>query len=201
MATTAVDFVFNKLLGVNNNTNTINTLPYLIALERQSALQLSARQPGGSAYHGNSAVVAPNTTNSFVLLDGMETMAASLGYAKNGAFFVVVNAAAVTVTLTNTATNTNGTAGDTVFANIAQYTIYNLSGLDGNNAVNATINTTGTNGALLGITANGTIVIAGSSRFVGEDTATNGWPIAAATAIVTVNAATPCTVAFQLCGA
>ncbi len=183
--TNGVDFVANFLQGFDQ-WNQVLIVPTVVPLEAQAALQLSGRNPGGLAYRGNSAAAAPNTTNAAILLDGMETMVSRLGYTKNGAFLVHCNGTnAVAVPLTNTATNTNAQAGDTVFTTWKQITLYNLSGLDGNNsAVMYVSGSGGTNGANLNLNANGVHAIAGSSRITLENI--NGATVNAANAVVTI---------------
>ncbi len=183
--TNGVDFVANFLQSFDQWNQVILT-PSVVPLEAQAALQLSGRNPGGLAYRGNSAAAAPNTTNAAILLDGQETLASRLGYTKNGAFLVSCNGTnAVSVPLTNTKTNTNAQAGDTVFTTWKQITLYNLSGLDGAaSAVMYVQGTPTTNGANLSVNANGVFAIAGSSRMTLENV--NGVPVNAANAVVTI---------------
>ncbi len=183
--TNGVDFVAN-FLQTFDQWNQVIINPSVVPLEPQAALQVTGRLPGGGAYRGNSAAAFPNTTNASILLDGMETLASRLGYTKNGAFLVHCNGTnAVSVPLTNTATNTNAQAGDTVFSSWKQITLYNLSGVDQNNsAVMYVQGTPTTNGANLSVNANGVFAIAGSSRMTLENV--NGVPINAANAVLTI---------------
>jgi len=164
MPTTGVDFVFNNLQAVNDQ-GTVVPLPVVLALEPQSAFQQSQRQPGGIAYQGDSNVAAPAPANAQILLDGIENRASKLPYAKNGAFLVKTNGTTtVSVPFTNTATNTNSTAGDTVFAKWNRIYYFNLSGLDGVNSAAMTVNSAATNGLAMGIIAtNAQMTIDGSS--------------------------------------
>ena len=151
--TTGVHFVFNNLQGALQsgfNTNglvTNGTLPVLLAFEPQEAMLFTARGPGGSAYHGDTNVVAPTTTTAAILLDALETSAARLPYTKNGAFLVTTSRTTpVTVPLTNTATNTTNQVGDTVFAKWNQIILRNLSGTDNTNSASMTVGPAATNG-------------------------------------------------------
>ncbi len=182
---TGVDFVFNNL-QIYDAFNTASLIPNVIQMEQQSALQMTGRLPGGSAYRGNSAVVAPATNSAMVLLDGMVTLASNLGYAKNGAFIVSLNGTnAAVVPLTNTATNTNSVAGDTVFTQWKQITMYNLSGLDNHNSAVMYVEGSGvTNGVNLAANTNSILALAGSSRIVLESV--NGITVNAANANVSI---------------
>ena len=162
--TTGVDFVFNNLqaaLQSGSNTNADSALPLVMALDPQSALAITGRQPGGPSYLKSTNVATPSSTTGAMLLDGFETRASKLPYAKNGAFIVSLNGTnSVTVQLTNTAINTNGQAGDTVFATWNQIVLYNLSGVDGNNAASLTVAPAASNGANLQFTASNTTGLA-----------------------------------------
>ena len=165
-SSTGVSFVMNNLeaavqSSVAGNTNAVAALPTVTQLAPQSAMQLTGRNPGGLAYHDDTNVVVPNSTNASILLDDIVTNAAYLPYAKNGAFIVICNGTnAVVVPLTNTATNTNSQAGDTVFAKWNQIILRNLSGTDGYNSASMTVTPTT---AVLQCGVNGVITLDGGS--------------------------------------
>jgi hypothetical protein len=190
--TSGVDFLFNNLqaaLQSGSNTNGLVTngvLPVLLAMESQVATQLSGRNPGGIAYHGETNVVAPNSTSAMVLLDNLETGAAKLPYVKNGAFSVSLSGTnAVTVPLTNTQTNSSAQVGDTIFAKYNKIILWNLSGVDGNNSASMTVGPAATNGNKLQLPlTNSTITIDGSSAHVFASV--NGVTINAANAAITI---------------
>ncbi len=197
--TNGVDFVFSTL-QTSDVWNQVIITPNVIPLEPQAALQVTGRLPGGGAYRGNSAAAFPNTTNASILLDGMETLASRLGYTKNGSFIVSCNGTnAVIVPLTNTRTNTNSQAGDTVFTSWKQITLYNLSGLDG--AASAVMYVEGagvTNGANLNMNTNGVLQLAGSSRMILENV--NGVPVNAANAAIQITPTADGTFAMVISG-
>jgi hypothetical protein len=201
---TNASFVFNNLQQIetssnSGNTNSVLLIPYVQALDFQSASFMAGRQPGGVAFRAASNTVfasASNANAAVIQLDGMVTTASHLGYTKNGAFLVTANGSAVVVPLTNTQTNTNGFAGDTVFATVYEAIIFNLSGLDGNVAVNSTLLTNGTNGCnFLGATS---LTVTASSRTCVESV--NGTTVNAANANISINAATAANIAVVLMG-
>lgn len=163
---TGVDFVFNNLQAaaqsnLGANINSVGVLPQVLALDPQTALSLTGRQPGGPSYQKSTNVATPSTTTAAMLLAGFEMRPSKLPYTKNGAFVVSLSGTnAVTVPLTNTATNTNSQAGDTVFATWNQIVLYNLSGLDGNNSASMTIAPGASNGANLQFTSSNTTGLA-----------------------------------------
>jgi hypothetical protein len=191
---TGVSFIYNNLqtveLGsISGNTNAVSAIPFVTQLEPQSAMFMAARQPGGVAFRGDTNVAytsASNANAAIVQLDNLETAAARLGYTKNGAFIVVTSSTtAVTVPLTNTATNTNSQAGDTVFAKWNKLILWNLSGLDGVASASMTVNGAGTNGVNLLLAAtNSTIKLDGSSACVLASI--NGTTVNAANAAITI---------------
>lgn len=169
--TTGVDFLVNVLQaaiqtnGTSLNTNAVNALPQILGLSKTRALIQSGRVPGGQAYQkgSNAAYIPPNalgtvvanTNAGTVFPGGVETRPSQLPCTKNGAFIVVTSSTTkVTVPLTNTATNTNGQAGDTVFATWNQIVLYNLTGLgiDNTNSASMTVAGSNTNGANIGLT-------------------------------------------------
>jgi len=197
--TNGANFVYNNLQAYDQ-FNTVNVLPNVIQLERQSALQQSGRLPGGGSYRGNSANVSPNTTTAAILLDAMVTSAADLGYQKSGAFVVTLNGTtAVTVPLTNTSTNTNSVAGDNVFAKWSLIIGYNLTGLDGVNAADITLAKAATNGVPLGIAGANTYTVPASSRVVFEN-CNGGITVNAANAAVTITPTADGHFALVVCG-
>lgn len=210
--TTGVDFILNYLSAALQsggtttnsslgNTNAVNAIPTLQAVDAQSALILSGRVVGGQSYTkpsnsvyippGPTGVIAANTNAGTVVLSGVEIRPSKLGTTKNGAFVIVMNGTnAVVVPLTNTATNTNGQVGDTVFATWNQITFYNLTGLglDNTNAASATVASSNTNGANIGLTpvnAVGGYTLAGGGGFVAQQN-WNGVTINAANANITI---------------
>ncbi len=189
-----VCFVYNNLQAVefgtnNSNTNSVGLLPTLTGLEPQSALQMTARGPGGTSYRApsNSNFAAPNNSNAVVAMIGGEwgAAAARMGYTKGGAFLIASNSngtQAITCDLTNTQANTNGYWGDTSFTNANIIMFHNLSGIDGVSNGNGSwfVNGSVTNGAVLGMNANGTLIVHpyGGMNVICD---TNGVAIAAAT--------------------
>ncbi len=166
----AMCFVYNNLQAplqsVNSgNTNATGVLPTVQGFEPQSALFMTARQPGGIAYRAPTNGNFPNTTNPVVMLGGdLGVAAARMGFTKGGAFLVASNSngtSAVTVDLTNTQANTNGFYGDTSFTNAAIVIFHNLSGIDGVSNGNGSwyVNASVTNGAVLNLNTNGTYVV------------------------------------------
>lgn len=188
--TNGVDFIMNTLQGgIQSNSNStggatsnaVDSLPTLMGLDPQNALQQTARQPGGSCFAkgANAAYIPPgplgtiiSNTNAGTWNPSFEIRPSKLGTTKSGGFFVQMNGTnAVTVPLTNTATNTNGTVGDTVFATWYQIKFANLTGLgiDNTNSASATVSSSNTNGANLGfqpVNANGGYTIAGGGGTV-----------------------------------
>lgn len=189
MATTGVNFVLNNTRSVVGASNTVGALPQLLALDDARSLELTGREPGGGAYLGNSAGVVPSSTNASILLGPGGVRTSQSGYAKNGAFYVTTTGTnAVTVPLTNTATNTNGRVGDTSWTTWNRITLHNLSGNDNTNSASMTVGPAATNGANLMITStNGTanrITLDGRSAVTIEST--NGVAINAANAAITI---------------
>ncbi len=200
---TNASFVFNNLQASLYTSGTNNApvgIPNVQALDFQSAAFMSGRQPGGAAFRtpsNGSLVSASNANAAIVMLDNMETTASRLGYTKNGAFIVVPAATAVVVSLLNTQVGTNSFAGDTTFATLYEWIFYNLSGLDGTAAVNATVLVSGTNG-VNGLTGGAaTCTIPASSRFVFENIA--GLAVNTANLNCSINAASG-TIAMVLMG-
>ncbi len=119
------DFIFQNLQTALSGNNSVTIIPFVQAMERQSALTMSGRQPGQPNYRGNSAA----TNGSIVLVDGMETMASALGYAKNVCTMLTLNAtAAATLNLftissnaTVVAANAISVAKDAVFTTMASW--------------------------------------------------------------------------------
>ncbi len=170
--TSGVDFILNALQAALQSTNTTNTLstnsilPLLQAVDPSWALQLAGRVPGGQAYQkgSNGAYIAPtaagnvvsNTNAGVVALTGFETRASKLPCTKNGAFILNTNSTnTYTLQLTNTATNTNGQVGDTVFASWNQIIFLNLSGMGIDAVASAAMKVapSNTNGANFGPTS------------------------------------------------
>jgi hypothetical protein len=204
--TTGVDFVLANLQATLQSTgnysgNSAPAIPDIIALDPQNALQQTGRVPGGAAYQkgSNAAYIPPNalgtvvanTNAGQVLLAGWETRPSKLTCTKNGAFVVQTNGTTpVVVPLTNTATNTNGQVGDTVFASWNQIVFYNLTGLgiDNTNAAGMTVASSNTNGANIGLTpvnAVGGYTLAGGGGAAVQQN-WNGVTIAANAANITI---------------
>lgn len=169
MATTGASFIFQ-----NNQTDlagaaAVVAIPYVEAVDHQSAMALAGRGPGGSSYLANSN----SATNNIILLDDMVTRTDKLPYAKNGVICVTLNgteASTISLLATNTAV-TNGTvtlAGDTAFVKWNQLIFYNLSGLDGNAGADLVITPGSANGATLPLPASNSATVALSSRHVYE---------------------------------
>lgn len=205
--TNGVNFLWNNLGAVvesGSNTNTVTALPVAMAFEHQTALTLSGRQPGGASYLGLTNNVSPANASGAVviLMDDLVTRADKLGYTKSGFFFVTTNSTtAVTVPLTNTATNTNGQAGDTVFATWNMIIMRNLSGTDGVNSASMTVGPATTNGANLLVTptnGSGTFTLDGSSAICFLDV--NGVAINASHAAITVTPTAGGTFGMVICG-
>lgn len=167
-----VSFVYQNIQvaiqsNVAANTNSVLTLPQVIAYDYQNGLQQSGRNPGGSAYAQppNVAFTAPGNANASVVLldDGFDS-----NYTKNGAFIVVLSGTTTAlIPLTNTQTNTNSYAGDTTFATVCKAVAYNLSGLDGVNSASMAIGTNGTNGcAIFGVNNTNGFTLQGSCKAV-----------------------------------
>lgn len=216
--TSGVSFVVENVVGQLQSTNTTNaatSLPAMLALEPQVAIQQGGRNPGGQAYRkgANIAYIPPNslgtvvanTNAGCVLLDGFEMMAARLGTTKSGAALISVNAnTAVNLNLTNTAVNTNSQAGDTVFANWNQLIFYNLTGMgiDNSSAGVLTVLSSNTNGANIGATpvnALGGYVVQAGGAAVAQSLNTNT-AIAANSLNCSVNCTTAGLVAIVICG-
>jgi hypothetical protein len=211
--TTGVSFVYNNLsasvqANVNGNTNAVIALPTVTQLDTQSATMISGRVPGGSAFRTDTNGVGPNFNSGVVMLDGFEIQAARLtgsqivnGATKSGVFFVILSGTnAVTVPLTNTSTNTNGAAGDNVFAKYYEVTLYNLSGLDGNNSASMTVGPSGTNGNKLQMPlTNSTLTIDGASAHILKSV--NGVVINAANTAITITPTANSTFACIVVGA
>ncbi len=190
----SVCFVYNNLqaqeFGTNSsNTNSVGLLPILMGLEPQAALQMTGRNPGGVSYRApsNSNFAAPSNTNAVLNLIGGEfgASAARMGYTKGGAFLIASNSngtQAITCDLTNTQSNTNSYWGDTSFTNANLIVFHNLSGVDGVSNGNGAwyVNGSVTNGAVLNLNTNGTIVVKpyGGMAIIAD---TNGVAVAAAT--------------------
>jgi hypothetical protein len=167
MATTSVGFIFqNKASSLDAAAFT--AIPYVAAVEDQSANSLSGRERGGGAYNGSSAIVS----NNIARIDAMMSNLALAGYAKNGCFHVTTSGTTgVTIDLTNLATNSTTTAGDVTFAKWNLLIFYNLSGVDGVTAASMTIAPGASNpiGSLFGGTSP-TLALAASSRVAVENT-------------------------------
>lgn len=163
-------FVYNNmqanLLSSNStNTNGVLGIPQVQGYEPQSALQMTARQPGGTSFRApnNSTFVSNTNTNAVMALIGgdLGMACARMGYTKGGAFLSASNSngtAAVNVPLTNTQTNTNAFYGDTTF-NTAYVMIFqnfnNIDGISSGNASYTVAAATNANGLVgFGIVAN-----------------------------------------------
>jgi hypothetical protein len=182
-----ISFIFQ-----NNQTslvgNTVTNAPYVQAIQQSSAQQLSGRVPGGGSYKAGSQSVS----NSIVQIDGMETQAASLGYAKNAAVGLTLNGAvnstislaALTANATTIGANSASLATDstfTAFNALNMIIVYNMSGIAGD-TTNSIL--TVTSGAANGASIN-TVVISPASRFVLESTG-NGVTVNATKATITL---------------
>ena len=168
-----VCFVYNNLQGQefgtnNSNTNSVGLLPIIMGLEPQAALQMTARQPGGTSFRApsNSNFASPSNTNAVLNLIGGEfgVTAARLGYTKGGALLIASNSngtQAITFDTTNTQSNTNSYWGDTAFTTVNMMVFHNLSGVDGVSNGNGSwfVNGSATNGAVLNLNTNGTYVV------------------------------------------
>lgn len=200
--TSGVDFVLNYLQGALQtngaalNTNAAGVLPVLLALEPTAAQIQSGRIQGGQAYKKPSngvyippnaiGVVQPNTNAGVVMAGGYETRPSQLGTTKSGAFIVQMNGTnAVNLNLTNTAVNTNGQVGDTVFANWNQISVQNLTGMgiDNTAAASLTFAPSNTNGANIGtLTTNslgGVTVTGAGGAYLAQNWNGNGTAIGA----------------------
>ena len=222
--TSGVDFVLNYLQaaiqqssGTNGvpTGNSVTAVPVLMALDSQNALQQSGRLPGGPAYNkpSNAAfippnalgVVASNTNAGIVALSGIETRPSKLGTTKSGAFVVEMNGTnAVVVPLTNTAVNTAGQVGDTVFATWFELIFYNLTGMgiDNTNAASCTVAGSNTNGANIGVTpvnATGGYTLAGGGGIAIAQN-WNGVTVNAANANITITPTASGVLGVVVCG-
>ncbi len=179
--TTGASFVYDNRAAagastVGGNANAVLAVPFVSALDFNSATAMTGRVPGGTSFRkaSNSGYAASTNANAqMVLLDGMETYASRLSYAKNGAFIVVLSGTTnATVPLTNTQTNTNSFAGDNVFATVNQIVFYNLSSLDGVASADINVIKSNTNGLGFGATGGNNafagITVGGGSRVVIE---------------------------------
>ena len=172
-----VCFVYNNLQAavegtVSGNTNGVLVLPQVQGMEPQSALFMTARQPGGLAYRQPNNTAFPNSTNPCLMIGGdFGTSIGRLGYTKGGGFicnFGVNGTTNSTVPLTNTQTNTNSYWGDTTFATVNVIVLQNLNNIDGVSASSSSMYVNGsvTNGQALGLNTNGTYVVTGNGGTV-----------------------------------
>ena len=160
MATTGVNFVLiNNAGGLNSATFT--AIPFVDTYEHQSAILLSARNPGGLSYLQPSWVINKN----IILLDDLMTRFDKDGAAKHGCFHVTTSGTTgVNIDLTNLATNATSSAGDATFATWYQIIFFNLSGLDGVAAADMTVAPGGSNPARMQLGGTSpTLTVAASS--------------------------------------
>jgi hypothetical protein len=120
MATTGVDFVLQSKVATQLSGAAVRTAPYVIAVEPNAAKFITGHVPGGAGTGLLGA--AGRVNNGNFLLDGFS----GESFAKNGCAHITTSGTTgVTVDLTNLATNTTTTAGDTVFATVNKIRIYN----------------------------------------------------------------------------
>jgi hypothetical protein len=187
----ALAFVYNNLQAPTqnvsgSNSNSVGLLPQVQGFEPQSALFMAARQPGGIAFRQPNNAVFPSTTNPTAIVGGEFGVAcARMGYTKGGGFLIASNSngtQAITADLTNTQANTNSFWGDTSFTTANVVIFQNMSGVDGVSNGNGSwyVNGSATNGAVLNLNTNGTIVVNpyGGTAIIYS---TNGLAVAAAT--------------------
>jgi hypothetical protein len=174
--------VFNNF----NRLGASSTFPGLLAIDTLTAQQSSAKQPGGAAYGQPPNVVWPDNVNAVVMIDGFETRLPVLGYLKSGAFHVALNGTtAVTVPLTNTATNSTTFVGNTTFTQTNVVMFRNIGGAgDGLPNASITIAPGATNGAVLGLGVNSTIILDGAGSLWWTQTS-NGFAVNSAAANIT----------------
>lgn len=219
--TNGVDFLLNVLQavvqtnGTSLNSNTVGSIPQLVVAEAQAALVQAGRVPGGQAYlkgsngvyipPGPTGVVGANTNAGVLSIAGFETRPSKLNTTKSAAFLVTVNATAVNVSLQALGTNTNANVGDTTFANWNQIIFLNPSGLgiDNTAAVNATITSSNTNGANIGvipINATGGYVLQAGGAVVAQAWNGNGTAITTSTLNIVINSTGLVNLVGLICG-
>jgi hypothetical protein len=144
---TLLEFLFmNEQSGLAGGS-TVEANPYVQALERQSALQQSYRQPGGGSYNQPPWTV----TNNNIFLSQLDWGCFADGNAKHGCFHVTLSGTtAVTFTLLNLTTNATSSAGDTVFATVYALKFFNLGSLDGTTGGTITVAPAGSDPFTLG---------------------------------------------------
>lgn len=204
--TTGVDFIINNLqatvtANVGANTNAVNALPTLLALEPMTAAVACGRQKGGPVYHGAPNAVWPSNSTGVIQITNFEASAAVLPYTKNGCLMVLCTGTTpVTISLTNTQINTNGFWGDTTFANANVIMFKNVSGAGDNGAIaSMSINGSGTNGFKMGMATNSQITLDGAGSIWFSQT-TNGFAVNAANANITITPTNAGTLAMYIGG-
>lgn len=139
---TGVEFVFQNLQTALAGAAAVASIPFVQAMDRQSALLATGRVPGGGSYNQPLTSV----TGNIALLGNI----ANLGYAKNGCFHkTTASNTPVVIDLTNLATNATSTAGDLTFASVQLIIAFNLSGVDGVAGADMTLGATAANSARL----------------------------------------------------
>jgi len=160
-------------MDVNSaNANAVGVTPLVQGFEPQSALFMTARQPGGIAFRAPNNVTFPQGNaivpvgNAAIAIIGGDfgSAAARMGYTKGAGLIInagVNGTTAITFDTTNTQANTNGFWGDTTFATINLMVLQNLSSVDGITNGNASwyVNGSATNGATLNLNTNGSYVV------------------------------------------
>lgn len=182
MATTSVNFVLQDYEATLYGA-AFTPLPFLSIFERQSAMLLTGRNPGGSAYR-QPPWVTP--AKSIIALDDIATVMDADGLAKHGAFHVTTSGTtAVNIDLTNLVTNATSQAGDATFATINKIVAFNVSGLDGVSAANMTLAQGASNPAPLGFGGTSpTVTVYASSPWVWFNKA--GGTITSSAKIITI---------------
>ncbi len=188
-------FIYDNLQAavvgtVAGNTNgTPGPLPVALAMEPQSAAQMTGRNPGGVSYRApvGSTFASSSNTNAVACLIGGDIglAAARMGYTKGGAWLITSNTngtQAITCDLTNTQANTNSYAGDITFTTVNVLLMQNLCGIEGVSSNNGIwyVNASVTNGAVLQLNTNGSFALSGNGGTFGLFFP-NGIAVAAAT--------------------
>lgn len=122
---TGVDFVLVTKAGSYAAGSAVKAAPFVVAVEANAAKNFSGTVPGGVGTGILGASGLPSNGN--IMIGGF----ASQGFALNGAFHATTSGTtAVSVDLTNLATNATSSAGDTVFAKASKIRVYNAGAAD-----------------------------------------------------------------------
>ena len=158
---------------------TVTSAPFVEAFAATTAQQMAGRLPGGANYHGNSAA----NNGNIMLIDPIETSAASLNYPKNVWMNLTLNATAnstislfaLTANATTVGANAVSLVTDNGFTSMNAWNaiiIRNLAGSDGSACGTATltVNVGAANGANLPIAVNNAFTVQPSSAAFFEST-------------------------------